>query len=114
MAHVTATDRGESTPAASARRALVCEHCDEQFTPTNKAGPEPRYCSGTCRQRAFLARRGQLVHVAWRNERTGALHPRKFGFERDGGPGRGWVKLYAWRGEIEQSRERVNKRARPA
>lgn len=33
-----------------------CDFCSRSFVPSNKRGPAPRFCSQSCRQRAYEAR----------------------------------------------------------
>ena len=46
-----------------------CAQCGDSFTPTNKTGPKPRYCSSTCRDRHRTARATQEIRDA-RNARN--------------------------------------------
>lgn len=91
----------------------VCRNCQRRFTPTNARGPLPDFCSARCRMaynHDAKTGRGKLVQVGWRNERSGAFHPRATGVE-GGGPG--WFPVYAYTGDIETAREAVGKRTHP-
>lgn len=47
-----------SRPLVDAKRTgVVCAHCGKTFTPQNERGPVPKYCSRTCQQAAYYARR---------------------------------------------------------
>jgi hypothetical protein len=35
----------------------ICTHCGGDFVHKNQVGPKAKYCSATCRQRAYEARR---------------------------------------------------------
>jgi hypothetical protein len=44
------------------RDRFICEHCADAFTPKAR-GRRPLYCSRTCRQRAYEARRRAAYHL---------------------------------------------------
>lgn len=47
---------GRTLCCVASQRTARCAHCGEQFTVTNRSGPDPTYCSRAHRQAAYQQR----------------------------------------------------------
>jgi hypothetical protein len=55
---------------------MTCAWCEKPFERTTTMGPVPRYCSGSCRQRAYEQRRlERLISEALAPYQTEGTNP---------------------------------------